>query len=82
MQFISHGQSSSLKASFEIKSDSLDFNTTNIQHPHDDAILVSLIIVNNKTRRVLIENESLADVLYLTAYDQMKIGRLIENGSL
>lgn len=42
-----------------------------VQHPHDDALVVTLIIANHRTRRILIDNDSSADVLYLSAFEQM-----------
>uniref|UniRef100_A0A2N9FY65 RNase H type-1 domain-containing protein n=1 Tax=Fagus sylvatica TaxID=28930 RepID=A0A2N9FY65_FAGSY len=43
-------------------------------HPHDDALVVTLEIAGYSTRRVLIDNGSSADIIYLTAFQQMKIG--------
>ena len=51
-------------------------------HPHDDALVVTLEIAGYSTGCVLIDNGSSADIIYLTAFQQMKIGkdqlRLIE----
>ena len=44
-----------------------------LHHPHDDAIVITLAITNYTTRRVLIDNESLADILYYPAFQQMRI---------
>jgi hypothetical protein len=44
-------------------------------HPHDDALVVTLEIAGYSTRRVLIDNGSSADIIYLTAFQQMKIGK-------
>ena len=44
-----------------------------IHQPHDDALVVTINIVDFATRRVLIDNGSSADILYLLAYQQMKI---------
>jgi ribonuclease HI len=44
-------------------------------HPHDDALVVSLEIAGYSTRRVLSDNGSSADIIYLTAFQQMKIGK-------
>uniref|UniRef100_A0A2N9ESE9 Integrase catalytic domain-containing protein n=1 Tax=Fagus sylvatica TaxID=28930 RepID=A0A2N9ESE9_FAGSY len=44
-------------------------------HPHDDALVVTLEIAGYSTRRVLIDNGSFADIIYLTAFQQMKIGK-------
>uniref|UniRef100_A0A2N9GLL2 Reverse transcriptase domain-containing protein n=1 Tax=Fagus sylvatica TaxID=28930 RepID=A0A2N9GLL2_FAGSY len=44
-------------------------------HPHDDALVVTLEIAGYSTRRVLIDNGSSADIIYLMAFQQMKIGK-------
>jgi hypothetical protein len=44
-------------------------------HPHDDALVITLEIAGYSTRRVLIDNGSSADIIYLTAFQQMKIGK-------
>ncbi len=44
-------------------------------HPHDDALVVSLEIAGYSTRRVLIDNKSSADIIYLIAFQQMKIDK-------
>ena len=39
-----------------------------LHHPHDDAIVIILTIANYTTRRVLIDNGSLVDILYYPAF--------------
>ena len=46
-----------------------------IHHPHDDAIVITVLIADYTTRRVLVDNESLADILYYPAFQQMRLGR-------
>ena len=46
-----------------------------ITHPHDDAIDITLLIADYTTRRVLVDNESSADILYYLAFQQMRLGR-------
>ena len=46
-----------------------------IHHPHDDAIVITLLIANYTTRRVLVDNGSSADILYLPAFQQMRLGQ-------
>uniref|UniRef100_A0A2N9H4Y6 Uncharacterized protein n=1 Tax=Fagus sylvatica TaxID=28930 RepID=A0A2N9H4Y6_FAGSY len=46
-----------------------------VVHPHDDALVVTLEIAGYSTRRVLIDNGSSADIIYLTAFQQMRIGK-------
>ncbi|XP_050248433.1 uncharacterized protein LOC126695645 [Quercus robur] len=46
-----------------------------IHHPHDDAIVITLLIANYTTRRVLVDNGSSTDILYYPAFQQMRLGR-------
>ena len=46
-----------------------------IHQPHNDALVVTLTIVGFITRRVLIDNGSSTDIIYLPAYQQMKIDK-------
>ena len=39
-----------------------------IHHPYDDAIVITLLITDYTTRRVLVDNESSADILYFPAF--------------
>uniref|UniRef100_A0A2N9IUL6 Uncharacterized protein n=1 Tax=Fagus sylvatica TaxID=28930 RepID=A0A2N9IUL6_FAGSY len=47
----------------------------NIHHPHDDALVVTLTIAGFITRRVLIDNGNSAEIIYLPAYQQMKVDK-------
>ena len=51
-----------------------DEDAERIHHPHDDAIVITLLIVDYITRRVLVDNGSSADILYYPAFQQMKLG--------
>ncbi|GFY91595.1 hypothetical protein Acr_07g0017910 [Actinidia rufa] len=42
--------------------------------PHDDALVVSAIIANFNVQRILIDNGSSADILFISAFEKMKIG--------
>ena len=48
-------------------------NARGIHQPHDDALVVTMTIADFITRRVLIDNGSSTDIIYLPAYQQMKI---------
>ena len=53
----------------------IDEETERVHHPHDDVIVITLLIVDYTTRRVLIDNGSSADILYYPAFQQMKLRR-------
>ena len=44
-----------------------------LHHPHDNAIVITLVITNYMTKRVLIDNGSSTDILYYPAFQQMRI---------
>ena len=46
-----------------------------LHHPHDDALVVSLQVGDYNMLRVLVDNGSLADILYYSAFQQMRIDR-------
>ena len=46
-----------------------------IHYPHNDAIVITLLIADYTTRRVLMDNGSSADILYFPAFQQMRLGR-------
>ena len=39
-----------------------------VHHPYDDAIVITLLIANYTTKRVLMDNGSSADILYYPAH--------------
>ena len=39
-----------------------------VHHPHDDELVINLTIVDFNTRRVLMDNESSANILYYPAF--------------
>ncbi|XP_065631176.1 uncharacterized protein LOC136068225 [Quercus suber] len=52
-----------------------DEEAERIHHPHDDAIVITLLIVDYTTRRVLVDNGSSVDILYYPAFQQMRLAR-------
>ncbi|GFS33374.1 hypothetical protein Acr_00g0028020 [Actinidia rufa] len=42
--------------------------------PHDDALVVSAVIANFNVQRILIDNGSSADILFISAFEKMKVG--------
>ncbi|MCQ7416408.1 retropepsin-like domain-containing protein, partial [Salmonella enterica] len=53
-----------------------------IHQPHNDALVVTLIVANVKIHRILIDGGSSADVLSLTAFKAMRLGRELLKPSL
>ena len=45
------------------------------QHPHDDKLVVRAVVANKTVHRVLIDNGSSADIIFVSAFDKMGIGR-------
>uniref|UniRef100_A0A2N9GJ69 Uncharacterized protein n=1 Tax=Fagus sylvatica TaxID=28930 RepID=A0A2N9GJ69_FAGSY len=43
--------------------------------PHDDALVITVNIAGFTTRRVMVDNGSSADILYLPAYQQMQLNK-------
>ena len=52
-----------------------DEDAERIHHPHDDALVISLLIADYTTRRVLVDNRSSAYILYYPAFQQMRLGK-------
>ena len=52
-----------------------DEDALRIHHSHDDAIVITLLIADYSTRRVLIDNGSSVDILYYPAFQQMNLRR-------
>ena len=46
-----------------------------LHHPHDNALVVSIQVGDYNTHRVLVDNGSLADILYYPAFQQMRINK-------
>ena len=52
-----------------------DEDAERVHHPYNDSIVITLLIANYMTRRVLMDNGSSADILYYLAFQQMRFGR-------
>ena len=50
-------------------------DTRRTHQPHDDALVITMNIAYFTTRRVMIDNGSSVDILYLLAYQQMKLDK-------
>ena len=46
---------------------------TNLSRPHDDALVLTLSVLNCEVSRILVNNRSLADVLFLSTLQEMEI---------
>ena len=51
-----------------------DEDIERIHHPHDDAIVITLLIADYTTKKVLVDNGSSTDILYYLAFRQMRFG--------
>ena len=45
------------------------------QHPHDDPLVIRVVIANKTVHRVLVNNGSSADIIFASTFDKMGIGR-------
>ena len=46
----------------------LEEDAKGVKQPHDDPLVIMLMIEGFNTRRVLVDNESLTDIIYLFAF--------------
>ena len=53
----------------------LDADLEGCQHPHDDLLVIRAIVANKTVHRVLVDNGSSADIIFMSAFDKMGIGR-------
>ncbi|XP_059645862.1 uncharacterized protein LOC132288728 [Cornus florida] len=53
----------------------LEEDAKGIQQPHDDPLVVTMVVANYAIHRVLIDNGSSADLLFIDAFDKMCIGK-------
>ena len=52
-----------------------DSDLEGCQHPHDDPLVIQAVVANKTIHRVLIDNRSLADIIFTSAFDKMGIER-------
>ena len=52
-----------------------DEDAERIHHPQDDAIVITLLITDYTTKRVLVDNGSSADILYYLAFQHIRLGQ-------
>ena len=53
----------------------LERDSRNIKQPHDDPLVIMLRVEEFKIHQVLIDNRSLADIIYLPAFQHMKLDK-------
>ena len=51
-----------------------DSNLEGCQHPHDDPLVIRVIVANKTVHRVLIDNGSSVDIIFALAFEKMGIG--------
>ena len=51
-----------------------DSDLESCQHPHDDSLVIRVVVANKTVHRVLIDNRSSADIILASAFDKMGIG--------
>ena len=44
-----------------------------VKQPHDDPLVVMLMIEGFNTRRILVDNSSSMDIIYLSTFQQLKV---------
>ena len=52
-----------------------DSNLEGCQHPHDDPLVIRVVMANKTVHRVLIDNRSSADIIFASTFDKIGIGR-------
>ncbi|XP_030970001.1 uncharacterized protein LOC115990293 [Quercus lobata] len=69
------GRSPRVRSTDEAAITFTDEDAERIHHPHDDALIITLMIADYTTRRMLVDNGSSADILYYPAFQQIRLGR-------
>ena len=52
-----------------------DVDLEGCQHPYDDPLVIRVVVANKTVHRVLIDNGSSADIIFISTFDKMGIGR-------
>ena len=52
-----------------------DSDMEGYQHPHDDPLVIRVVVANKTVHRVLIDNESLTDIIFVLVFEKMGIER-------
>ena len=51
----------------------LEEDTKGVKQPHDDPLVIMLMIKGFNTRRILVDNDSSMDIIYLSTFQQLKL---------
>ena len=51
----------------------LEEDDRRVKQPHDDLLVIMLMIKGFNTRRILVDNGSATNVIYLSAFQQLKV---------
>ena len=51
----------------------LEEDARGVKHPHDDPLVIMLMIEGFNTRRILVDNGSSANIIYLSTFQQLKV---------
>ena len=52
-----------------------DSDMEDFQHPHDDPLVIKVVVADKTIHRVLIDNGSSTDIIFTSAFSKMDIGR-------
>ena len=52
-----------------------DSDLEGYQHPHDDPLVIRVVVANKTIHRVLVDNGSSVDIIFASAFDKMGIIR-------
>ena len=52
-----------------------DLEGCGCQHPHDDPLVIRVVVANKTVHRVLVDNGSSVDIIFASAFNKMGIGR-------
>ena len=66
-------QSPRMRGTGELAIMFIDEDAERIYHPHDNAIIITLLIADYTTRRVLVDNGGSANILYYLAFQQIRL---------
>ena len=52
-----------------------DSDMEGFQHPHNDPLVIKVVVANKTIHRVLVDNGSSADIIFASSFDKIGIGR-------